>query len=264
VSTRPDGRDTVPFVPLTATAQRHFDSGIADVRAAGTLDVAGAAAIRRAVLKCAADSPVAVLIDLAGIDAASDAGLTVLPTLQRRLAHDDPPVPLLGYAPAGSVARSPDGPFVVHPDRAAAVIALAADRAVERRAHLALPPERTSSAGARRFVVDTCGRWGLAHLADEAQLIVAELVANAVEHAGTDLAVTVARGSAHLTLTVHDRSRRPPVAAKPSMRAVKGRGLMMVAVVADGWGTVLHGDGKAVWANLRLSAPAGLDGVAAG
>jgi anti-anti-sigma factor len=104
-------------VPLTADVVRDFQTGITDVRAKGTLDVAGAALVRRTVLKCVADSPIAIVLDLGGLTDMSDSGLTVLPMLERRLATDDPPVPLLGHAPVGAVVRKA-GRFAVHLDTA--------------------------------------------------------------------------------------------------------------------------------------------------
>ena len=236
---------------LTADVVRDFQTGITDVRTAGTLDVAGAATVRRTVLKCVADSPIAILLDLGGLTDMSDSGLTVLPMLERRLATDDPPVPLLGHAPVGSVVRTA-GRFAVHVDRAAALHALAAGREVPYRSHLALPPQPTSPAAARRFVAATCERWRLHHLSDEAQVIAGELVTNAVHHAGTDIALTLSRGRSFLNVTVRDRSRRAPTPRIPAPHALKGRGLMLVGILADDWGTVLHADGKAVWAHLRM------------
>ena len=236
---------------LTAAVVRDFQTGITDVRAEGTLDVAGAALVRRTVLKCVADSPIAIVLDLGGLTDMSESGLTVLPMLQRRLATDDPPVPLLGHAPVGAVVRTA-GRFAVHLDRTAALHALAAGRDEGQRAHLALPALPTSPATARRFVAATCERWRLDHLSDEAQVIAGELVTNAVRHAGTDLALTLTRGRSFLNITVRDRSRRAPTPRIPAPHAIKGRGLMLVGILADDWGTVLHADGKAVWAHLRM------------
>ena len=242
-------------MPLTADVVRDFQTGITDVRAQGALDVAGAALVRRTVLKCVADSPIAIVLDLGGLTDMSDSGLAVLPMLERRLATDDPPVPLLGHAPVGAVIRAA-GRFAVHLDRASALHSLAVGSDDPCRAHRALAPEPTSPAVARRFVAATCERWRLHHLSDEAQVIAGELVTNAVRHAGTDIGLTLSRGRAFLTITVGDRSRRAPTPRIPAPHAVKGRGLMLVGILADGWGTVLHADGKAVWAHLRI-VPAG-------
>ena len=54
-----------------------------------------------------------------------------------------------------------------------------------------LPPRAASAAQARELVVTACSSWGLASLCDDVALVVTELVANAVRHAGTDIEVTV-------------------------------------------------------------------------
>lgn len=238
---------------LDTAVSRDFATGITDIRAGGTLDVAGAAVIRRAVLKCVADSPVAIMVDLGAVREASDAGLTVLPTLHRRLAGDDPPTPLLAIAPAGSVAATLGAGFMVYADRSAASDALTAFRPDRHRAHLPLAPARGAPSAARTFVASICAEWRLAHLTDEAQLVANELVTNAVVHAGTDLALTLSQGHDHLTVTVRDRNTRVPRLRPPSTRyATRGRGLAIVEVIAVRWGTVRHPDGKSVWAHLPM------------
>jgi anti-sigma regulatory factor (Ser/Thr protein kinase) len=59
-------------------------------------------------------------------------------------------------------------------------------------------------------LVEACRAWHLSHLLFSAQLIVSELVANAVQHAGTDIGVTVSRRAQRLHLIVSDENHSVP------------------------------------------------------
>jgi len=120
-----------------------------------------------------------------------------------------------------------------------------------------LPPEPTSAKQARLMVADACRAWQLAHLYDPAQLVISELVANAIQYAGTDMLVTVSRRDAGLNLAVRDGS---PVLPRPGPSPTAGgasggggRGLQIVHRAAVAWGALPTHDyaGKVVWATLR-------------
>jgi anti-sigma regulatory factor (Ser/Thr protein kinase) len=123
------------------------------------------------------------------------------------------------------------------------------------QARLVLAGGPSAVGTARAAVRDVLLRWGYR---DEpcvqlAELIVSELVANAVRHAGGTCTLTVSADRATVTLTVTDESSVPPVRRPPDGG---GRGLMIVEELSTSWGYVEHpGDGKTVWA--RLAAPAG-------
>src|SRR5207237_7311295 len=80
-----------------------------------------------------------------------------------------------------------------------------------RRAVLDLEPTPQAVGAARRFVANTCHRWGLDPLTDELELAVSELVTNAVLHAQTPIEVElcVARGA--VEACVRDDDPEPPV-----------------------------------------------------
>jgi anti-sigma regulatory factor (Ser/Thr protein kinase) len=108
---------------------------------------------------------------------------------------------------------------------------------------------------ARRFVVDTLERWGCHELIDDAALVAAELSANAVVHARSDLTVTVAQRRDAVRISVHDESSVPPRAGRAMSVTSGGRGLALVAAVASRWGSERLDDGKVVWAELARTAP---------
>jgi serine/threonine-protein kinase RsbW len=120
-----------------------------------------------------------------------------------------------------------------------------------------MPCAAPSAAGARRFVRTALGVWGLDILADGAELIVSELVGNAVRHTRCRLIrVTVTRlAPAAVRISVTDTSNAPPVRRRARADDVRGRGLAVVAAVATRWGTDPLPWGKRMWAELIREPP---------
>ncbi len=85
-----------------------------------------------------------------------------------------------------------------------------------------------------------------------AELLTSELATNAVLHGCTAFDVIVSQDDDALRVAVHDESNRMPVplAGKPS--DPHGRGLSMVELLSDKWGTVQNGPGKTVWFDLKI------------
>ena len=129
---------------------------------------------------------------------------------------------------------------------------------LERELHL--PEALPSVTRARHFVRDVLLGWDLEALVDDAQLGTSELVANAVRHAGTDLVLTI-RVDGVVTISIHDGepTLRRPVIADAGFLAENGRGLHIVAAIAQDWGITTATNGKVVWFNLALPQSAGDD-----
>jgi hypothetical protein len=107
-------------------------------------------------------------------------------------------------------------------------------------------------AAARHFAVDAVRRLGVADLADDTALVVTELAANAVVHAGTGFTVDLAVGPDVLRISVRDASPLPPGAAAAGLPAVPLHGLGAVDALARRWGVEPLGhSGKSVWVELR-------------
>lgn len=94
--------------------------------------------------------------------------------------------------------------------------------------------------------------------AEAAELLLSELVTNAVRHSraphGRDIGVRLARYDGVLRVEVADAG--PAVKLTPQVVAdwdERGRGLAIVAALAERWGCCprRHGIGKAVWAEIR-------------
>jgi Histidine kinase-like ATPase domain len=106
---------------------------------------------------------------------------------------------------------------------------------------------------ARHVVAATLPAWDLPALADDAQLIVSELVANAYRHApGTDsFELELVRHPDRLRLSLADGFSIRPVIAELDPDRPTGRGLRIVQALADALGADDHHGGKRVWVELR-------------
>src|SRR4051812_24942906 len=88
--------------------------------------------------------------------------------------------------------------------------------------------------------------------AEEAEIVVSELVSNAVEHARTCIEVRVLHvGPSEVRIEVDDDSEGWPMLREPGLLAENGRGLVIVDRLARCWGIERHtGDGKTMWAEV--------------
>jgi anti-sigma regulatory factor (Ser/Thr protein kinase) len=134
--------------------------------------------------------------------------------------------------------------------------------AVTTRALSARPEEART---ARQFVRELLTCWGLEALTDDAEMIVDELVVNAVLHgtrAGlargnpgaprTVLRLCMLRRAGEVMLAVVDPGNETPVPRHPDWGGESGRGLQIVGALSHVWGwSPIAGHGKAVWAVLR-------------
>jgi hypothetical protein len=115
-------------------------------------------------------------------------------------------------------------------------------------------PSADAPLAARRFVSSVLTRRPYedrVHLAD-ARLVVSELASNAVIHAGTAFAVSVRYTGAAVRISVRDESPTQPVVRNGGPASLSGRGLHLVAAMAEAWGVDTGPDGKTVWAELPL------------
>lgn len=111
----------------------------------------------------------------------------------------------------------------------------------------------------RRIVSAQLRYWHLDPLIDRAALGVTELLTNVHLHARPDKTCTVEMELLldRLTVSVHDHDPRLPELRKEDGMATSGRGLAMVAAVADSWGARPDGhSGKVVWFTLPAPVPA--------
>ncbi|MEU7031484.1 ATP-binding protein [Streptomyces sp. NPDC046275] len=110
----------------------------------------------------------------------------------------------------------------------------------------------TAPATARHGVARTLKTWGLEHMADTAELLVSELVTNAITHT-TSRTVGVAvtcpvESTIRIVVMDTDRSELPPPEAGGDEES--GRGLLLVDKLSDRWGVERVATGKRVWCDL--------------
>lgn len=128
---------------------------------------------------------------------------------------------------------------------------------MEQHATLELVPELRAPRAARTFAAETLAGWDLpTDCVEAAQLVVSELVTNAVRHAPGSPAVTL-----QLTLTddcirvlVSDQGPGDPERIRSDPGSdVRGRGIWIVDAFTERWGTEPDdGGGKTVWGELRV------------
>ncbi|WP_263119555.1 SpoIIE family protein phosphatase [Cellulomonas fimi] len=112
-----------------------------------------------------------------------------------------------------------------------------------------LPGEPASIARARHAVVRTCAAWELGDPAN-AELVVSELVANAVLHGWGRVTLRLHDTGDGLRIEVEDSNPVPPVATEGHPGRIGGFGMRIVERLAD-WGWRPSRAGKVVWARVR-------------
>jgi anti-sigma regulatory factor (Ser/Thr protein kinase) len=121
------------------------------------------------------------------------------------------------------------------------------------------------------FVRDVLERWKLGDYIEVAELVVSELVTNAVKMTGiTDpepksweiraehvIGVQLRTTNGSLFVEVWDRSMDAPVTKNPDNNTEGGRGLMLIGAMVKQWDVYWpQSGGKVVWAELELGKPA--------
>lgn len=131
--------------------------------------------------------------------------------------------------------------------------------AVLHEASTRLESDLRSAGAARRFVSQQLEPWDEGALLDTVTLLVSELVANAVVHAGSHVDVLVQLKEEVARVEVTDTSDTVPVAEWPGPAAgtgsdpdpdidTSGRGLAIVEVLAADWGIDPRANGgKTIW-----------------
>ncbi|MEU6145681.1 ATP-binding protein [Streptomyces sp. NPDC047081] len=116
-----------------------------------------------------------------------------------------------------------------------------------------------SVAHARSFVAEALIAWELGDRLDDVRVCVSELATNAIEHGtsgGQEFRIRVTRGRERLRVEVHDQGDGIPTVRDAAADDCHGRGLFLVAALADDWGASREGADKAVWAEFKLETPA--------
>ncbi|MEV8376714.1 ATP-binding protein [Kribbella sp. NPDC056861] len=226
----------------------------------GLLDVSTAPQLRTFLLKQLAEQPAAVIVMLQDLVLAKAYTLSVFTAVARQTSAWSG-IPLILVT-----GRQHDRQVQLHStvvaqfipvfdDLASALVSMNSPPA-RQLTRLRLAPEPGSSAAARRYVSATCQLWRCEDALEDAVAIVSELVANVVQHAGTDAVLRLEFRRQLLTVAVSDGNAKLPVLRPLTDSAECGRGLGIVAGLATAWGAnPTSSGGKIVWATIRVSSP---------
>lgn len=117
-----------------------------------------------------------------------------------------------------------------------------------------LPPEASSPGAARRFVREVLAERGVGGTTlQDAELLVTELVTNAVVHAATPLVVELTWVDEGVRISVTDQSQRLPEQRPVTPRSIAARGLHIIQALAESWTVRRRDDGKVVEVVLAVS-----------
>ncbi|MGW3450513.1 SpoIIE family protein phosphatase [Streptomyces sp. NPDC001076] len=117
-----------------------------------------------------------------------------------------------------------------------------------------LPADPARVADARAQVLARLEDWHLPDVAFTAELVVSELVTNAIRYGQPPVQLRLIRGAA-LICEVSDGSGTAPHLRRARTYDEGGRGLLLVAQFARRWGTRHQAGGKTIWAEIGLTGP---------
>lgn len=240
---------------MTVRCEVRVDGANLVATVTGTLGLEGTVPLRERLLKCLAEQPEALLIDLSGLYVTQPISLAVFSAVLRQAARwPGTPVLLCGPPPAtrtqlitGAFRRLP-----LFASMDAARRHVGDGRRTVPSVRDDLLPISGSTRHARDVVTDSCLRWDLPDLVGPASLIATEFVANAIDHAHTMMTLRLDLRQRYLNIAVQDGSpQMPPTPQPASPDSTTGRGLLLVDSVAHSWGSLPSEGGKVVWAALR-------------
>ncbi|MEU9110336.1 SpoIIE family protein phosphatase [Streptomyces sp. NPDC048483] len=114
-----------------------------------------------------------------------------------------------------------------------------------------LAPEARSVARARELARDQLTDWGLQELVDTTELLVSELVTNALRHGQGEIRLRLLLDRT-LVCEVWDADLAQPRRRRARDTDEGGRGLQLVGLLSTGWGSRRTPRGKTVWFELAL------------
>lgn len=268
-----------PVSTLLCRVKRRLPVAVVDLY--GTFDDSSAVSGLISLRERLADQPMALVLDVSHLSIAGDAAVGALlklaedsakwpgarialcgatPPVRALLANTPAPKPRSGGEPPAGGQRSgePDsvGALDLY-DRVDDAVRDALRLPVPPRHSVRLPSDRHAPEQARITVDRSCAEWGVSRLSKLAQVIVSELVTNAVVHARTPMELTVRLVGTVLHLAVRDGDPRLLVDPGGGVDADGhgyGRGLLIVDSMSDEWGCAPTGEGKVVWARLAVPA----------
>ncbi|WSR66991.1 SpoIIE family protein phosphatase [Streptomyces sp. NBC_01197] len=125
-----------------------------------------------------------------------------------------------------------------------------------------LPPQATAAwefqadpavvTDAREATLQQLAAWGMDDLAFTTELVVSELVTNAIRYAGGPIGLRLIHDVTTLICEVTDPSNTQPRLRRARWADESGRGLFLIAQLTSRWGSRYDQSGKTIWAEQLL------------
>ncbi|MEU9029353.1 SpoIIE family protein phosphatase [Streptomyces sp. NPDC048383] len=145
-------------------------------------------------------------------------------------------------------------------DDVALLIARTRTLGPDRVAQWEVPFEPSAVGVLRGAAARKLDEWGLEELSFATELILSELITNALRHGTAPVRVRLLHDQA-LTCEVWDGSSTAPHLRYAATTDEGGRGLFLVAQLSEHWGTRYTPEGKVIWAEQTLPGSAGSPGA---
>jgi anti-sigma regulatory factor (Ser/Thr protein kinase) len=162
------------------------------------------------------------------------------------------------YAPSDSLDETCDRILhaVLPPGGAADDVALLLARTqglpAEQVATWDIPADPSLVAPIRKRVVEQLDEWNLSEAGFTAELVVSELVTNAIRYGAHPIRLRLIHDATTLICEVSDTNHTAPHLRRAKTWDEGGRGLLLVAQLTQRWGSRHTADGKTIWAELSL------------
>ncbi|WP_405975518.1 SpoIIE family protein phosphatase [Streptomyces sp. NBC_00988] len=162
------------------------------------------------------------------------------------------------YAPSDSLDETCDRILhaVLPPGGAADDVALLLARTqglpAEQVSTWDIPADPSLVAPIRKQVVEQLDLWNLSEAGFTAELVVSELVTNAIRYGAHPIRLRLIHDATTLICEVSDTNHTAPHLRRAKTWDEGGRGLLLVAQLTQRWGSRHTADGKTIWAELSL------------
>jgi PAS domain S-box-containing protein len=115
-----------------------------------------------------------------------------------------------------------------------------------------IPADPSLVAPIRKQVVEQLSAWALLEASFTAELVVSELVTNAIRYGSPPIRLRLIHDATTLICEVSDTSHTAPHLRRAKTWDEGGRGLLLVAQLTQRWGSRHTAEGKTIWAELAL------------